>query len=698
VLGTVVGPDGAPLSGADISFFDAALYGPGRAARVPRPAQRARTGPDGRFAFPAPDPERRYGVQVFAPGFVPKGRDQTPGIDAPFELVPAASLAGRVLGSDAARAEVLFRGARWVDGALDEGWQAAGDGAGGYAAGPLPAGRACELAIKPRGAPPFALSVMLERPGELRYDVVLPDTAWTELRVVHAFSGAPVAGAAASLEWRGERVELGCSDAGGWMRVPLQAGVARAAAPQERVALRGLMVHAPGMLATLAPWPGEDDAPRAPDVRLVPSARLRATVLSPSGEPVAGAEVRWISPLTVLDPQAGTLANGPGSLRAVTGPDGRCELADVLWDEPGAAAGVWIDGELRRTVYGVAPEAPGTAHEVELRLLGSPSLAGWVGLPDARQRAHAAPRSPADAPQAAAPPAARVARVRAARPPGADAREARCDASGAFLLADLEPGEYEVAAFDEAGRRATPVRVAVPSREAESLQLLLLPPPRAVGGRIQDAAGVPWLGVVGVTSSGVLGTRWQTVETDTGGAFAVELPLLPEDELHALLDLDGVQLYHPLAAAGGTVWTLPELALVKVRLVPPAGVAPPALLRFRWRRPSEGDSSSLVSPWMRVGQRLRSTPWADMEAQPFATAEVQGSRVHFKPLEGLGYEAPAPPAPSATPGETEIELPLGALELWLQLEPEAEGLPRRELERGVALPADAPGSVLVIEL
>ncbi len=68
-------------------------------------------------------------------------------------------------------------------------------------------------------------------------------------------------------------------------------------------------------------------------------------------------------------------------------------------------------------------------------------------------------------------------------------------------------------------------------------------------------------------------------------------------------------------------------------------------------------------------------------------------------MEGLGYLAPAPPpAPAATPGETEIELPLGALELWLQLEPEAEGLPRRELERGVALPADAPGGEVVIEL
>ncbi len=475
---TVRGAGDAPLAGALVAVrrdTSGRSFGGGFWYPAPRVAL---TGPEGTARLPRGAKELLI-VGAAAPGLAPAVRSGR--LPASLVLTPAAAAALPV--------EVRGADGKPVAGAVvlaeDAGLPLAWSGADGRAALVLPA---AGLAVSVEAADDRSLTARLAPPPEEPQPpkvatLTLPAVTAVTGRVIDAQTRKPLAGALVYLP--SSRRELAVTDDGGryTLRVPAgRANTIRAAAPGYR---RG------GEAAALEAAP---TGTRGPTLALEPAARVEGTVADEQGRPLPGALVT----ASENDPRFGggrrmmrrALRDREAGEQARSDAQGRVRIGGL---DP--ARGYTLGAELT----GWAPA------ELEVNGLRPRQTRGGLALvmkPGARATGRVT--------DADGQPLAGVEIRAGATPEGGSSRfftislggeastrpDATTDAEGAFALADLKPGRYDVTA-----RRRGFATKTVPGLEVAAaaapvdLGTIALEPAARIEGTVTAPGGAPVEGV-----------------------------------------------------------------------------------------------------------------------------------------------------------------------------------------------------------
>lgn len=551
VLGTVVDPEGAPISGASVTLFDGPLFG-SRGPETPSVAREALTDESGVFRF-ALAAEGLFGVRVSAPSFVPKGRNQSTGVDVPFELLRGGSWVGRLRGPQPERFQVLHAGTEALRG---ERWIRVDDGSGAFALEDAPVGRPLELQVVPERGLPFAAYFVLPGPGEHTHDIDVGTAPALEGVIVDALTRAPIADAMLLGFGPDEARVLARSDGRGRFRCELfgEEGHALARGETQRL-ISFVRLRAAGYLDTLV-WLGM--LASGQPLQLVPGGRVEGRVLDAEGRPVPQADVEWLGARRLLDARFGELELDPAALRCTTDDDGHFALEPVFWGIEAALAarangrvGWFLDA---------APERPRAARSLELRLPRGRALCGHVrwALPLGKRDLSASLSGVAELP------APRVTVV-LADPQGDELARAATGADGGFCFAEIPAGPLFLAIDGNVGPP-----IALEPESAEPVTLIQDPPMLELQGSLSSSSGEPLvrqdvharlrLGALGEAGPALFGAR-----TDSEGAFALHVP----DFAHCpvvLMTTVGLTRFEREAAGARIDWTLPELVPVELLL------------------------------------------------------------------------------------------------------------------------------------
>ncbi len=622
VLGTVVDQAGASIAGARVHLFDHALYGQGSAAGSwpARPVRQMDSGPDGRFSFPVPDGGRMHAIAVEAPGWALKCRNQQPGVDAPFELVRAARLSGRVLGVDPSNLRILHSDLHWSGGSLRHGSRVVSDGQGGYEVSDLRVGSTCFLEIAPDESIPFSIDVAVEDGPELRRDIDLSQAAWLEGYVACELSNRAIEGASVAVINQARHRVVATTDERGKFRLravgalaELLRGTARDSG-SSRSGFVMLQVSAVGYCSSRKPV--YVFAGKQPDARmgLLPAASLEGRVLQSDGRPASGATIEWLAPQEVASEELGGHRNGVGSERAVCDAEGRFVLPAVLWGLSDSLLAARLDDVRQRFVWGVSPAAAGAARSIEIRLPAKLALQGRV----ARGLAFRPTSFGSMGTRGAAIEPVAGARV-VLRAEGASAEasaESLTDELGVFAFEGLRPGAH-VLSVTTVGECAPlhEAQVSVGDLPAQPLLVWLPPPKRLVHGQLIDPSGAPMAHKsVGISTG--LGSSAELTGAD--GSFQVEILAVSGLEPSLSVERDGVPLRRRVGS-GPLVWQLPELAAVRLRVTEGADDQPVTSVWLNWSGPDALESGS---------SRLHADPSGWMPAKlPVGRLELEVSRI-----------------------------------------------------------------------
>lgn len=580
VLGTVLDSAGVPLAGAEVTVFAGPLFA-GEAPVVL--ATRASTA-DGRFRVAVPRAEERFGVRVRAPGHVTKSRDQSPGVDVPFELLAGVRVRGRILGAGAHAARVYHHAdATGTIVRVD-------DGAVRYVAKELPLGRAARFEVVPGDAAPFSFELEASQPGELVHDIELGSARRVVGRVRSALDGAPIADAELSVASGVGAGRLARSDARGEFELALGGSWLAALDGLGGSAYLTIDVQAQGYFAqSVSPaW-----IARGGDLELVPGARLAGRVLDGEGRPAAGARLEFQGSLWQKDWNFGSLLLAPPP--AVTSDaEGRFVFACVPWGREDTV--LWVEHAGLRVGFGnVAPLGPRDAEERELRLPRGRGLRGQLVWEDAEYWREEPRALLAGEPPLPAPAGVRV----LLRCDGRDLNETTSDARGCFAFDELPGGALELAVASEAPHWRLlredpegPVQLSVPA------------PRRLWTGTLRAADGTPLAGreltLLLRRRARPDGPRF-TERTDAQGGFLFAEPDFPGLAATLVLTQEGLELAHEGESAR-IDWTLPEL--VPVELFLPEAVDGESW-SLAWTGPAPGQSGSLDRALRFFGGRHR---------------------------------------------------------------------------------------------
>lgn len=571
VLGTVLDSAGNPLAGAEITVFAGPLFA-GQPAAEPLVLATRVSAADGRFRVAVPGAQERFGVRVRARGHVTKSRDQSPGVDVPFELVAGVRVRGRILGAGAHAARVYHHAS--ATGTIER----VDDGAARYVAAEVPLGRAARFEVVPSDAAPFFFELEASEPGELVHDVELGSARRVAGRVRSALDGAPIVGAELSVASGVGAGRLAQSDARGEFELALGGAWLAALDGRGGSAYLTLDVRAQGYFAQSVPsaWLARGSA-----IELVPGARLAGRVLDGEGRPVSGARLDFQGSLWFQDWNFGSLLLAPPPAATSDG-EGRFAFACVPWGSEDTV--LWVEHAGLRVGFGnVAPLGPRDGEELELRLPRGRGLRGqlvWEEVEFLRVEPRALL---AGEPPLPAPAGLRV----LLRCGGGEPRETTSDARGCFAFEELASGPLELAVASEAPhwRRLR--------EDPEGPVQLSLPPPRRLwSGTLRAADGTPLAGrelTLSLERRARPGGPRFTERTDAQGGFLLEAPDFPGLLATLVLAHEGLELAHEGASAR-IDWTVPELVPVELRV--PEAVDGESW-SLAWTGPGPGQSGAL---------------------------------------------------------------------------------------------------------
>lgn len=556
LLGTLVDPEGRPIAGAQVTLHDGPLYDAGRSG-PPRARSTAVSGDDGRFHFPAPEREGRFGVSVTAAGFAPRSRDQSPGVDVPFDLVPEVRAHGRILGEGAERARV-FRLSEAAPERVD-------DGAGRWSADGLALGRPTRFELVPADAAPIPFALEPTEPGALVFDLEFGPRREFRGEVVELLTRCPIPGAVLASESERAEGRLAVSDAEGAfafaVRIPARAE------PDE---LEGftLLVSAAGYLvgsSSLA------ELERTGRLELVPSGTLEGRVVDGEGRAVAGVRLAWGGPLYLPDARLGLL-RVPELAPVFSAEDGSFRLVGVPCAVDGSALEVQ-HGSTPFLLYEVAPLRPDEPRVLQVRLGRGRTLVGQLRWEGAELLPHSDLAARFAGEPVLTPPSGITVRLASAD----GERSTVSDARGAFRFEQLPGGRISVSVLemtwliaDDGEPPGSGAVAPTPTEDTLLQQVFSVPlPQRTVRGvlREPDGRGAGRVDVgarlarPGRFDEGVL----HLTRSDEGGAFALEVPDLAFLETRVTRGHGELELWH-MATRAGLDWSLSELAPVEVEL------------------------------------------------------------------------------------------------------------------------------------
>lgn len=434
IRGSVVGPDGRPLAHTSVAAVHASSLGP-RSFSLDPVASRAATDPGGGFELRRLRAASEYEVRVTKPGYFPAARSavtaNAKGSPAPIQIRmhPACGLHGSVRdpeGKPLPGARVLLRPAR------RPGREApTGDDPGPAASDPtartVESGAAGRFAVPE--SPAAEVDVLVEKTGYAparRRGVRLGSCAASfDLGAVVLQPGARLAGRVVDPRGKGvagagiflvERLPSRRSWEREMKRLEPDAASGRDGGFSVDDLARGvplhLLVRAEGYLP--AAVRGVRPPGRGPLlVRLDPAAVLRGRVLDEAGEPVVAARVGLTWQEILADDPRGRPVGEPIERAAVSGPDGRFEIAEA----PAGTVSLTVNAQGFIPVEDFETVVP-APQELTLRLRRGARLEGRVTT------------------TAAAPVAG--ARV------NAGAGSALTDAEGAYAVDGIAPGPQEV--------------------------------------------------------------------------------------------------------------------------------------------------------------------------------------------------------------------------------------------------------------
>lgn len=564
ILGTVQDEAGQPVAGARVTLFDGALFGPGR-LRSPEPAAEHVTGPDGRFRFSVPSADEPRGVRVRASGFAARGRNQSQGVDVPFELTPAARLIGRLVGEGATGTRVFTSDRDAVQG----GSTRVDDGRGTFTVDGLPTGEAVEFLIAPPDALPFEVTFTLPGPGVHEREVDLGASGAIAGRVIDVSTGNPVAGAVLR-DPRADETALVTTDESGGFALSVR-GASAAAAPGSARVPATLEVLAPGFLTSIviSTLPAHDAT-----LRLVRGGRVRGVVHEVDGSPAAGALVAWTAPVQLMGAQE--FLTMPAPARAVTDDHGRFALEGVPWGVDDGVLEVSGPG-WRFQAVGSAPVDPWTPRELDLRVPAGRTVhvrVRWRGFsPDVdllRARLHGV--------EPVGWPAPRVVVV-ATDGSGTERARAATDAQGRARLEGLPGGELWLSLLD---RPEDPTAI---TDDAAVVELEVQPPMHALRVRVRDwdGAALPADAFVSVVAGRPgPGLRHHGATRGADGIFELSWCAF-ETEPRLCVRVDGNELERA-AVPGELDWDLPRRLPVRIEGV----TAAERRVAITWHGPGAG--------------------------------------------------------------------------------------------------------------
>lgn len=586
VLGTVLDSAGKPLAGAQITVFAGPLFEPGQRSEPAVLATRV-SAADGRFHCAVPSADGHFGVRVRAPGHVPKSRDQSPGVDVPFELVPAVRVRGQILGAGASEARVFHYAS------ATQQFVRVDNGAGSYVAEDLPLGRATRFEVVPSGAAPFSFDLEPTEPGELVHDIELGPSRRVEGRVLDALDGAPIAGAVLSVSSGLGTGQLARSDARGEFALSLSGPWLAALDGREEALHLTLDVRARGYFARSVP---PALLARGNTIELVPGARLAGRVLDGEGRPAQGAWILFQGHLMFPDERYGSLSlEAPSPVAADA--EGRFVFACVPWGSEDTV--LWVEHAGVRAGFGnVAPLGPRDGAELELRLPRGRGVRGLLVWEEAEFLRVEPGERLAGEPPLPAPAGLRVL-LRCDGRDGPKVHETTSDARGRFAFEELPSGALELAV-------ATAVPRWMPLRNEHEgpVHLPVTPPERLWTGILRAADGAPLadreMTLVLQRRTRSNGPRF-TTRTDAQGGFEIGAPDFPGLFATLVLAHEGLELEHDCESAR-IDWTLPELVLVEL-------FVPEALdgerWNLRWTGPGAGVAGALGGVLRFVDGRFR---------------------------------------------------------------------------------------------
>ncbi len=296
IAGRFVGKKGAPVPDRDVNAqsLDAKERSYGS----------ARSGPDGTFRIESLKPGVAYNLFIYGSGpMTPRGTATAPAERVDLVVDGTARISGRVLDADGRPVTAYQVVAQADRSAGSTGWtgsarQEVSSETGEFALETAPSG-AVELRVTAKGFQAARLGGVVVEEGESKegVEIRLVKGASVQGRVVEASGGAPVAGAEVSAESAPARA---IADAdGGFVIDGVAPGKVRLTATATEYAS-----------STQTADVGESGA--TVELKMSSGASVSASVVTPGGEPAAGAEV-------VLAPAGQTWSNN----RLPAGPDGR---------------------------------------------------------------------------------------------------------------------------------------------------------------------------------------------------------------------------------------------------------------------------------------------------------------------------------------------------------------------------------------
>ena len=421
VRGKVSGREGAPIAGAEVW-----LGGPGAVRPAGDRKPSARTDPAGAFRIADLRPGEPVDLRVVAEGYLPATVEAVvppPAEPLAIRLVPAAKVSGRVL--DGAGRPVVGAAVDLLPRPPDP----------GMAGIPRPAG-ARELSTKAGEAGRFSFSGVA--PGEVVLEAVAAGFQRSASLAAEVKAGADLRDLMLVLP-RGATVEGSVSDRRGEPVGEAQVRIGRARGASDGTGRFRVEGVAPGpQLAEVE----HRDYNRLTERLEIPPEGTSADFVLTGGWPVAG---------RVVDEQDAPVADVQVDLQQLDRLESRTYRArsgeDGLFRFPRVAEGRYSlaaarDGYSREDRFDALAVAGAAVEDVEVVLLAGVALRGRIlGL------------EPADLPRV---------HLQASRLEGGT-REGRVDPAGRYEIADLNAGEWQVAATLAGGRRQAGARLTVPS-------------------------------------------------------------------------------------------------------------------------------------------------------------------------------------------------------------------------------------------